>query len=230
MKRILSAVAVAAVMVSAGAAVAADLIVDSVVAEPAAKQGGFYASFFAGGSWANSDVTAVGLIEDVPIGFTFDLGFEGYILGAAVGTEILPNLRGEVEFSVVNTELTEFLGFPVEGGGMNSTGYNLLANLWYDIDTGTAFTPYIGGGVGYGYDVITSSVGPGEVNTSGLLYQLGAGISYAATEDISLDLGYRYRVQPDAEVSGDGLILGPGDSLTSSATNHIVQAGVTFNF
>ncbi len=48
MKRILSAVAVAAVMASAGAAAAADLVIDTVAAEPAAKQGGAYATFFCG--------------------------------------------------------------------------------------------------------------------------------------------------------------------------------------
>jgi len=65
---------------------------------------------------------------------------------------------------------------------------------------------------------------------SGALYQLGLGVRYAATDKIGLDLGYRYRVQPDAEVTGGGFVLDPEDSITGSATNHIVTAGVTVGF
>ncbi|MDC9824025.1 outer membrane beta-barrel protein [Devosia sp. ZB163] len=229
MKRILSAAAAAAVVASAGAAGAADLAVETITAGPATQQGGFYATFFAGGSLPEAKVTAYD--GGVPVGITFDVGFDtGYIVGGAIGREILDNLRGEVEFSVVSSEVSELLGGPVPDGAMKSTGYNLLANLWYDIDTGTAFTPYLGGGVGYGYDVLSSDFSSDESNTSGLLYQLGAGINYAVTEDVSLGLGYRYRVQPDAEVTDPDFPMGPGDKVVSSATNHIVQAGVTFSF
>ncbi len=61
-------------------------------------------------------------------------------------------------------------------------------------------------------------------------YQLGAGVRIPAAENVAFDLGYRYRVQPDADVTGDFFMMDPEDSLKSSTTNHIVQAGVTVGF
>lgn len=206
------------------AALAADLDVEISPPAPDAPSRA-YATVFAGASLPHAHVTAFD--DEFPVGLTFDLEFDvGYILGGAVGTTVLPNLRGEIEFSVVQSTLSNFFDEEVEA---TSTGYNLLGNLWYDVDTGTSFMPYIGGGVGYGHTITFNGV-EDEVTTSGLLYQLGAGVRVAATENIGFDLGYRYRVQPDAEVGGDIEVDLDGGSVTSSATNHIVHAGVTVGF
>jgi len=220
-----TAAIVAGLLVSAPA-FAADLMVDAappVVDAPSRA----YATFFAGASLPHADLDLY--VSSIPAGFNIDIGFDtGYIIGGAVGTTLAPSLRGEVEFSVVNSSPSEFYGLSADTG-LTSIGYNLLGNLWYDFDTGSSFTPYIGGGVGYGYDVITDDDSDTEVNTSGFLYQLGAGVRYAATDTIGLDLGYRYRVQPDAELSGD-IEVNPPDDASVSATNHIVTAGVTVGF
>jgi opacity protein-like surface antigen len=211
-------------LMTSTAALSADLLADAAPPAADAPSRG-YATFFAGASLPDAEVTAYD--SGAPVGITFDVDFDtGYIVGGAVGTEILPSLRGEVEFSVVKS-VSDFLGL---GDELDSTGYNLLGNLWYDVDTGTGFTPYIGGGLGYGYDVVTGDGSDDEINTSGWLYQLGAGVRFAATETIGFDLGYRYRVQPDANVTGTGLVLDPEDEIKSSATNHIVTAGVTIGF
>lgn len=223
----LSTAAIAAALLVSAPAFAADLVVDDVAPPAAESASRGYATFFAGASLPHADVTAYDGSIPADVGFTFGVDFDtGYIVGGAIGTEILPSLRGEVEFSVVKSSISEFLGQPVTDG--DSTGYNLLGNVWYDVDTGTSFTPYIGGGLGWGYDVISGS-GSGEINTSGFLYQLGAGVRFAATDNIGFDLGYRYRVQPDADVTGD-MPMDPEDYIKSSATNHIVTAGVTIGF
>lgn len=217
MNRRLQTAAVIAGMLAATPAVAGDLVVD--VAPPAADSPSrAYATFFAGGTrssaaaefWVDGDGFAGvgGEVED------------GYIVGAAVGTEVLPHLRGEAEFSVVMIEL----GI-VDDDAVDSIGYNLLGNLWYDVDTGTSFTPYVGGGVGWSHNVLTDGVD--EETISGFVYQLGAGVRFAATENIGFDLGYRYRVLPSAGTSMD---LGPDAELKVSATTHIVQGGVTVGF
>ena len=218
--------AIAASLAISAPAFAADLMGD-VVAPPAADAPSrFYATVFAGASQPYAKVSA---FVDPPFFVTVDSDFEvGYIIGGAIGAKVLPNLRGEVEFSVVNSEISSFYDTPLpDGVTMNSTGYNLLGNLWYDVDTGSAFTPYIGGGIGYGYGVITQTDVDEDINTSGWLYQFGAGVRYAATDVIALDLAYRYRVQPDAEVTSDTI---PEGFVTSSATNHIVTAGVSVGF
>lgn len=228
MIRHLHTAAVVAGVLFAAPALAADLVVETVAPPSADATSRGYATVFGGLSLPSATATITDI--SVPISITFDLGFDtGYIVGGAIGTTVLPHLRGEVEFSVVKSTITEFYNMPIPEG-LDSTGYNLLGNLWYDVDTNTMFMPYIGGGIGWGYDVVTGDIPGEEINTSGFLYQLGAGVRIPAAENVAFDLGYRYRVQPDADVTSDFLMLDPGDSLKSSATNHIVQAGVTVGF
>ncbi len=206
---------------------AADLVVNEPVADVAVPNG-FYATFFAGGSWASGDTT----IDLGGGGFTLETDLDGgFIVGGAIGTTIHENLRGEVEFSYIQAEVASIAGNPVpDGVSVTSTGYNLLANLWYDFSNDTGFTPYVGAGVGYGNTNVSGDV-PGEISASGLLYQLGAGVKVDVADNIALDLGYRYRVLSDADTTTD--IGGPppaGVDIITDATNHIVQAGVTFGF
>lgn len=209
-------------------AFAADLVVDAAAPPAADAPSRGYATLFAGASLPHADINLYD--SSVPLSFNIEIGFgTGYIIGGAIGTELAPRLRGEVEFSVINSTPDHYFDIPVDTG-LTSTGYNLLGNLWYDFNTGSSFTPYIGGGIGYGYDVITSEFSDDDLNTSGWLYQLGAGVRFAATDNIALDLGYRYRVQPEATFSGDGFVMDPDDEVTSSATNHIVTAGVSVGF
>lgn len=222
MIRSLKAVAALGAFLATAPALASDLLIEaSPVADTAS---GIYATFFAGGTLPSGTTTLVP--DDSPVGLTIEADLDsGMIFGGAVGTTVLPHLRGEVEFSVSLTKSREL----EDEGDANIVGYNVLGNLWYDIDTGSSFSPYIGGGVGYGYDVVTSEESPGEMNIAGIVYQLGAGVRVAATDDVTLDLGYRYRVRPDAEVTWDGEEM-DGGSVKSSGTTHILQAGVTFGF
>lgn len=217
---------IAGLLVSAPA-FAADLVVDAAAPPAADASSRAYATFFAGASLPHANISLTD--PDGPdVGLHAGLDFDtGYIIGGAIGTEVLPSLRGEIEFSVIKSSVSEFI---MDDEAVDTTGYNALANLWYDVDTGTSFTPYIGGGVGYGYDVISGALPGEDLNTSGWLYQLGVGVRFAATDNIGLDLGYRYRVQPNAEVTGDLLDLPDAPEVRSSATNHIVTAGVTIGF
>lgn len=226
MNRYLHSAAVVTALLVAGPAFAADLVVEAPAPalEPPAHSA--YVSVFGGAELTSADVTAS--TGGIPIGFTIPLDYDtGYILGGTVGAEVLPSLRGELEFSVMQASVSEVFGFPVD---LTTTSYDVLGNLWYDVKTDSSFTPYIGGGVGYGFNVTTAEGSDDEINSSGFLYQLGAGVRFAATEQIGLDLGYRYRVQPDANITADTLPLGPDDELKSNANAHIVQAGVTVGF
>lgn len=226
--RHLQTAAVVAGILFSAPALAGDLIVDNAAPPPADSPSRGYATVFGGLSLPSAMVTISQ--TGVPGSIGFDLGFDtGYIVGGAIGTTVLPHLRGEVEFSVVKSTITQFFTMPIPDG-IDSTGYNVLGNLWYDVDTNTMFMPYVGGGIGWGYDVVTDSNSTDEINTSGLLYQLGAGVRIPAAQNVAFDLGYRYRVQPDAEVTSDFFMLDPDVSIKSNATNHIVQAGVTVGF
>ena len=69
-----------------------------------------------------------------------------------------------------------------------------MLNVFYDFDTGTKFTPYIGGGIGIAHLKVKIRTDEGKVSKSdnSFAYQLGAGVAYAVTDSIALDLSYRY--------------------------------------
>lgn len=96
--------------------------------------------------------------------------------------------------------------------GSGATLYTtaVLGNVYLDWKNSTAFTPYIGGGVGYGW-----AQGPGFTNDSGLAFGLTAGVSVDMTSNLALDVGYHYR---DIMISG----VDPSE--------HQVTAGLRFKF
>lgn len=84
----------------------------------------------------------------------------------------------------------------------------LMFNAYWDFHNSTNFTPYIGAGVGLAFLQTDGSVtttmyrGAGTTkvykqdigtrNNTNFAWQVGAGCSYAFTDTISLDLGYRF--------------------------------------
>jgi opacity protein-like surface antigen len=215
----------AAVMMMAGAANAADLIVDVPADQPVAVAGtGWYLSVFGGGTWINqADANGVA-----------DLSFEGdmgWLVGAAVGAHITDNLRGEIELSYSQVDLTAVTG-DVDADLTDGSGAAtyLLGNLWYDISNGSGFTPYIGGGIGAAH-VNTSATLPGDpfdVEGWGFAYQVGAGVKFAIADNIDLDVGYRYKAIAGADLTttdGD-----TSDNVTFDGSNHVLQVGVTVGF
>ena len=67
---------------------------------------------------------------------------------------------------------------------------SVMLNAYYDIDTGTKFTPYVGAGLGLSHQKVTA--GNAKKSSNELAWQVGGGVSYAAAENVSVDFGYRY--------------------------------------
>ncbi|MDC9824029.1 outer membrane beta-barrel protein [Devosia sp. ZB163] len=231
--------AAAVALIAATPALAADLIVDVPVDEPVAvADTGWYLSVFGGGVWAHNIEADDGSPD---FGQFFDFGADtGWLVGAAVGVRITDNLRGEVEVSTGSLGLNDVTisggpAAPVDGSvalpltdGSASTTY-LLGNVWFDIDTGAGFTPYVGAGVGVGFvsaDAVIGAPLNASVDLSGwgLAYQVGAGVKIDVADNIALDLGYRWKAIVDAEVEGNG------NDAVADYGSHVVQAGLTFGF
>jgi opacity protein-like surface antigen len=69
-----------------------------------------------------------------------------------------------------------------------------MANAFYAFPPVQQFTPYIGGGVGYGnaqYRIRDS-----DDNQGGFIWQVRAGLSYPLGPDQSVDFGYRWLEEP----------------------------------
>lgn len=144
--------------------------------------------------------------------------------GAFVGYDFYPMhqvpIRAEIEYAIRTNSETDW---DLKGGYRNAisvpgvdTNANLkgqwnlqtlFLNAYWDFHNDTAFTPYIGGGVGLGFiqskyevevNVTVPGVGSGswsdsynETNTV-FAWNAGAGVAYAITDNLSADLAYRF--------------------------------------
>ena len=85
-----------------------------------------------------------------------------------------------------------------------------LINGFYDIDTGTKLTPYVGGGIGFAVlDIKDLFIGDvnirivrGDNDDTVFAYQLAGGITYEITEQIAADLSYRYVATSEPDFDG----------------------------
>ncbi len=221
-KLLLSSVAATAMVLAAEAA-RAD--------EPAAPGRHWYATLFAGGAFPED----VGFTHE-PFIYNTDLR-TGFTVGGAIGTEVLPGLRGELEFSYQRYTADDYTGYagqPVAGfAGGPANLYFFLANLWKDFDLGMGVTPYVGGGIGLGIaDVNIEVFIPPEpdINDSGvgLAAQLGAGIKVPIFDNISLDFSYRFKALVGTTLLGDR--SDADNHAKASFYTHLVQAGIVFDF
>lgn len=96
--------------------------------------------------------------------------------------------------------------FDIEIGNIQT----LMANLYWDFHNDSAFTPYIGAGIGMAFIQTKGSVfvnstlagapagnfstgtNLGSKTNTNFAWQVGAGCSYDITETVALDLGYRF--------------------------------------
>jgi opacity protein-like surface antigen len=222
----------AAVIAMAGAANAADLVVyDVPVSEPViVADTGWYLSVFGGAVWdsfltaEDDDVDTD--TDDVEIGTG-----TGWTLGVAVGAHVFDNIRGELELAHSSRDVTSATEGaitidPLDGSVSTTT---LMGNLWVDLDTGSGFTPYIGGGLGIGYIAAESPGDGGEVTPLdadgiGLAYQVGAGVQFEVANNVALDLGYRFK-GVSADISGTGT-----EDVPAHIGSHVLQVGVKVGF
>ena len=153
------------------------------------------------------------------IGYDFNKRFE-----FPVRTELEYNI-----FSRSNTQ-NEVSVFepPYNGTTLNGTHYmetkqklgiqTLFVNAYYDINTNTVFTPYVGGGVGVAFinvkqsGVDTFSTAPqnnnwasSERDVTNFAWNVGTGIAWNMNKNSTIDLGYRYVNL--GKVKGDSAVL-----------------------
>jgi opacity protein-like surface antigen len=160
----------------------------------------------------------------------------GFLIGGVLGYHWGDTgLRSELEVSYSQANLDGFdIDWDNEPGGDHpplpdgddldfdgdvSVTY-IFGNLWYgfgDLMDMGGISPYIGGGLGVGFvnvdvDSIEGIGLDASGDETGFAYQLGGGIMWNLTDNVALDLGYRWRGvmldDYDEDLNSNNVLLG----------------------
>jgi len=197
------------------------------------------------------------LPEGTSVGWTTEFD-TGLFLSAAYGWRLNDSFRVEGEISYTSADVETHTGVTAGGsalggadaavlitgsaplgvtvadlvadgqGEITTVGY--AVNGYYDFPIeGTAFTAYIGGGLGIAEVEVDYSPSATQIVSDQEMvgfYQLMAGGSYAVSENTELYGGYRWRQSGDAETQSS---LIPANLDVENAS-HIIEAGVRYSF
>lgn len=193
------------------------------------------------------------------------IGGQG-IVGAGVGLYLGPRWRADLTYDYgFGSKVRGTAGPNITGGGVPNiqaegklSRHLFLANLYYDFDFGSRFTPYIGGGVGFVNHQFNDGVLFDGTGTTGNIDSrssttfaaaLMAGVSVALTHTggpaccasikdapvvtsnrgLLLDVGYRFVYQGSTH-TGDTHFAGiTGDPLVDDISSHEVRVGLRYN-
>lgn len=154
----------------------------------------------------------------------------GYTANVSIGRYLddIRVLRLEVEGLYDQSDVNNFGGTKATGRISNA---GLMLNFLYDIQTGTGWVPYLGGGIGYSRvnmdDVGFSGAPPSIDGTDNVFaYQFKAGIAYQFNPSMAVTLGYRYYATDNLSFGGQ-----PGGTVKTEGTRiQNAELGFRFNF
>jgi outer membrane protein OmpA-like peptidoglycan-associated protein len=156
----------------------------------------------------------------------------GFAAGARAGYEMGP-WRFEEEYVYHGNDLSSvrFGGARLGGVRGSRNSHAFMTNLLYDVNLGWPVTPHIGAGVG-AVDVVDRA----RVNGVGRLfhdddwelgYQAIAGLRYAVTPNVALDVDYRYLATTDPTFRR---ALAPHVRYTTGYQTHTLMASLVYRF
>ena len=165
---------------------------------------------------------------DVTVDYTRKTDFEGYTEGTCT--------------TLGHPDYADGVTVDCRSSDVSSVGiWTVLANAYVDLGTYKHFTPYVGAGIGGAHvrwDSLHNTIGDGY-NQTGTTEHHGAsdwraafavmaGVSYAATERVSIDLGYRYK-----HIAGHRMLEyanGTGPGFDKGIKSHEFRAGLRYKF
>jgi opacity protein-like surface antigen len=133
----------------------------------------------------------------------YDAAFElGWSVDGALGYQF-GGIRAEAEFSYLSVNQNKIGETELKAEDYDAlpqlTAMSFMANGWYELDTGTPFSPFIGFGLGavnVSFSAVTPKNAPDEFEPTestgwGFAYQAGAGLGVEVADGFSIRLGYR---------------------------------------
>ena len=168
----------------------------------------------------------------------FDFGLLG--LRAAAGYRLfVVRIEGEASYRQLKIEdasvesLKESIG--VASGDMKAL--NLMVNVWFDIDIGGGFRPYLGGGVGGGQLTLDTAIQILDTTQEFLdssawafAYQIGGGVGFELVAGLTLSLGYRLSSTTTAELAWNAIESGTDEILRTGTLHHSLDLGLRYEF
>ena len=134
---------------------------------------------------------------------------KGLAFGVAVGYDLgNTRIEGEIAYQKNDLDKISIPGFGSAAIEGDTSSTALLLNGYYDFKNESALTPFISAGLGFAKVEVSAITVPGvgPITTSSddtvFAYQIGAGVGYAVSEKISLDVKYRYFATSDPDFDG----------------------------
>lgn len=155
----------------------------------------------------------------------------GWGISGDVGYAWRNGVRTELEIAHRDSDVDKVTGFGSSAtlNGGNVTNTNVMLNGFYDFNTGTWFTPYVGLGIGGAFvsgddirTVNTRTLNDDEVKFA---FQGIAGASAALDRNWALTLDYRYLRTPNVEYKSN-----LNDTARTENASHNILVGVRYTF
>jgi OOP family OmpA-OmpF porin len=152
--------------------------------------------------------------------YTFKGGFG---VTGAIGYLFDGGFRPEVAFSLAENDIdkarvaTTTGTAPLFANSGKLTATRVMGNLWYDLDFGSDFAPYLG--IGAGMQQTKMDLDGNSAKSSGSVYQAGAGIGYWINDKTVISLDYRYIVADDPEIETSSIVT----TSTGTTRNDLKQ-------
>ncbi len=143
---------------------------------------------------------------------TFDNGFIGTF---AAGYDFAGPMRVEAEYGWQKNDL-DTLSYSNRIGNFGQGDLktqSVMVNGYYDIDTGSAWTPFIGAGLGWAKIDLSTPALPFGDNDDVFAYQFMGGVAYAINDQLSLDAQYRFFGTQDATIQGADFSMNSNDIM-----------------
>jgi opacity protein-like surface antigen len=216
------------------------LAIPALCAAAPARPGAYVSGFLGATVPTESNVTS----SDFTSGTSFDDRVEfdpGIAVGGTIGYDYgMIRLEGELSYRQADikgvTDQANGFRFGNPDGSLGALA--MMFNAFFDLHTGTAVTPYWGGGIGFAVlrlsdTFATDIVGgaPQRVllyaadDDTVLAYQAGVGLEIALDRQFSLDLGYRFFGTSKARFDAD-----PVSTTTLKLESHNALMGLRMKF
>ncbi|GMQ76405.1 MAG: hypothetical protein BMS9Abin01_1682 [Gammaproteobacteria bacterium] len=181
----------------------------------------WYVALGTGGAWYEDLDLRGGVAASMDTGFTVSGAFGRYIDDIRV-----IRLEGEVLYTRSDVDN---LGGAQATGTLSNVG--LMFNAYYDVRTGSSWTPYFGGGIGYSrvdFDKLTSGgVLVANDSSDAFSWQIKVGVAYEFSPSWAVNVGYRYYGTDNLDFdspTGGAHVTSEGSRISSA------EVGLRLNF